>query len=194
MTSLRDDLRATTSPLHQELDIAVAGSSPFDSPENYAAYLKNMDQLYAAFGADCDTVSRMFELPVITVELRRDIEADLLSVGHKINEEVHRTNSRLSDQLADNVARQVGHSYVMEGSALGARYMFKRVEAKSNSGMSFRFLKSLAEGASARWPTYVAGLSKLQIPPDDAVAGACEVFQYAIQLFNSQGPSTKAPS
>lgn len=168
--SLRDALRTHTAPLHTELDRMVGG---FETREQYLPYLRHTYRFRhmvepAVLGA------AFWPVRPIAAEAARDL-ADLgapLPVCPVI--------APLTDP-----SETLGALYVLEGSSVGARLLYRRAQAL---GLTETFgARHLAEQASQpqRWPEFLNLLNdgSAHLERDRIFAGAEQMFRVALSIY-----------
>ncbi|KQY18121.1 hypothetical protein ASD36_05915 [Rhizobium sp. Root1334] len=174
--SRRTQLRETTSQAHASLDNMVGS---FDSPDTYRHYLRWI----SAF--------------------REAVEDKLASAvwpGHGDNWDVEMFSGLIAEDLRDlNVAPQppvnapdmelsreslLGMLYVLEGSALGARVLYKRAQSLGfDADFGARHL-AVQSRRSDRWPAFLAMLENADAIDMEQVANASRAtFATAEQAF-----------
>ncbi len=179
MSSRRFQLRARTARLHAELDAAVGA---FDSQQAYRCYLRRL----LAFREPVEQAFAMLRLPCRLVSccphqlgdaIRRDM-ADL-----QVPPPVRPPTPKHLVELLRAVPGVLGTTYVLEGSTLGAKLLYRRAQAL---GLTDTFAaRHLAQQATAnRWVPF---LDLLEREPDldmEAVIHAATVlFELARRAF-----------
>lgn len=199
--TLRNLLREQTAESHQQLDDMVANMHVFDSERTYHAYLAGMYQLYAIYGDAVDHASQLAGLTPSVSSLMDAIASDCGTTKECMDAKYSSTNAS-SKLLEDAACWAVG--YVLEGSAMGARYMVKSAEKLTNrisengeststdlratdSENSTRYLKTLSADSYDRWPKFVEALNDASPDCDEeaAVAAAKQVFDTARNIFET---------
>ncbi len=181
----RDRLRTETKAIHETLDEIVASLEPFSSAQRYRVYLSAMDQLYDVFAEDIDSASEAAGLPCSVLSLRSAIRVDL--DGNILESAAVERDKLTSDDLKKVSSHQWAVGYVMEGSAMGARYMAKMAKVlveKSDEKIGNSYLDKLAADSYERWPAFVEKLNQAQCDDEFAVAAASSVFETAVTIFN----------
>ena len=176
--NLRHILKTHTASTHQALDDFIAEMDVFSSPNKYRLYLNGMHFLYQAYGQFVDQASVAAGLDPAVSNLLAAIECD---VGDSTIDQRH--DSRIAKSDATTWA--VG--YVLEGSAMGARYMVKAArslnEQHPETFIGCDYLETLSTDSYHRWPKYVDSLNQIQCDPAIAVSAANEVFDFARQTY-----------
>ena len=188
---LRDILRSETKVAHQRLDDFVGQMNIFDSTKKYCAFLIGMYRLYQAFGSEVDWAADQIGIAPSVYKLVSAIQSD----GSFSADELRWTgpvNGLDARGRADDAATKWGGAYVLEGSAIGARYMVKAagkmiaaLEAESTPAIGSTYLQTLASDSYERWPKFVAALNQAECDPAVAVESATQVFVVAQGIFES---------
>ena len=183
--NLRDALRSETKAAHQKLDDFVGQMKIFDSVESYRAFLLGMNRLYQCFGEELNWASAQVCIAPPVTKLVNAIELD----GSFSKPELQWNNDT---PLADNEASKWAAAYVLEGSAMGARYMVKAAEkmidslpSKPTTSVGATYLQTLATDSYVRWPKFVEALNNTGCDKDLAVESATQVFVVAQEIFES---------
>lgn len=171
--SLRDALRAHTTAVHHQLDALIGA---FDSLDAYRRYLASTLAFRAAVeaampptGSDGWTVEPLANL------LRRD-SADL---------GVPPAQPLPPFPAVNDADWWLGAYYVLEGSNVGARLLFKRAQA-IGLGRDHGARHLAAQATETRWPQFLLHLSQ-QSRADITLAqqGATAMFGHALLAFSS---------
>ena len=189
--NLRDSLRSKTKVAHQDLDDFVGAMKVFDTATKYRVFLLGMNRLYQAFGNELDWTSAKIKVFPSSAKLVGNIKSD----GAFTTEELQWNDTKSHDQLAnlaiaDDVACKWGVAYVLEGSAMGARYMVKSAEKlvashnlKMADSIGATYLQTLAEESYVRWPKFTEALNQVECDSSVAVKSAEQVFVTAKEIF-----------
>ncbi|TCR62919.1 biliverdin-producing heme oxygenase [Bosea sp. BK604] len=177
MTPLRSFLRAETNELHRDLDDLIG---PLASPSDYGRFLAGTYRHRAAVEAALRETCVSLPLGWRPRELASVLELDLAELG------VHRPRA-MPFSLSNDIASVLGASYVLEGSALGARVLVRdalRLGFEADRGA--RYLS--AQSASPEtWRDFLACLESLgRADWNRAADSARQVFSHAIQAFSSE--------
>lgn len=191
MQTLREQLRHHTGPLHQQLDAAVGELQVFSSLSRYASYLQAMKLLYERFAGDLDRIAAIADLPCNADHVIRCLATDLAAVnamGH-YPQTTHGTTSETTGTQHPGVPRTVsvcwGTAYALEGAAMGASYMVRSAPSRLPADTRFTFLEHLAVDAKERWPLFREALEHSHCQPAEAVTGAAQVFETALDIFSA---------
>jgi heme oxygenase len=168
----RFELREQTAAAHAELDRLVGG---FDTIGDYSRYLTGIHAFRAA-------VEPCFEEnPAICWRpepLRHLIEADMADLG------IGRTPAIGVALQPRSISEALGIAYVLEGSRLGAKLLFRRaILLGFGAEHGARHLSVQSQGADC-WKNYIAALEAAEpFDPDAAVAAASATFGLALDAF-----------
>ena len=173
MNDLRSFLRAETHERHEELDRLIG---TFASLDDYTRFLlgsfRHRAPAEAAIGAQADG------LGFGPRRLAGALLEDLADFGLDAP-----PTERLD--LSKDMASLLGATYVLEGSALGARVLVKSAAALGlGATHGARYLSAQA-GSIASWRELLVRLDGLDTAGWNLAArGACRVFDHAIQAFS----------
>lgn len=182
--SLRDRLREETKSAHKQLDAVAGALDAFSSAANYRIYLSCLHQLYVTFGEHIDWASGQAGIALTVEHLKSAIVDD-------IGGDLYMT-AKPTATAEDDEASKWAAAYVMEGSAMGARFMIKQIAEGSSSKESLKcqYLEQLAADSFKRWPVFIAVLDKADCDPDRAVQAAVQVFETAKEIFAASIPNS----
>ncbi|MFK7769640.1 MAG: biliverdin-producing heme oxygenase [Mariniblastus sp.] len=178
--NIRYQLKTKTKAAHESLDLLVGQLEPFSSATRYSVFLSAMHQLYSIYGADVDWASQAAGLACSVSDLKSAIEFDL---NGELNSPAS-LDSISDDSLRES--RQWAVGYVMEGSAMGARYMATQASSiRDDQGqqMGNTYLEKLAADSYQRWPKFVEALNDAQCDTAIAIESANAVFETATKIF-----------
>lgn len=169
-------LRAATHPTHEGLDKSIMAAEPFASLGNYGRFI---------------AVQHGFHRDVAPLYARSDLAAlipDLASLGRF--DAVTQDAADLAVALPDHgtapageglgLPEALGWLYVVEGSNLGAAFLFKaaqRMGLSENHGA--RHLAGAPEGRAAHWRAFTGALNAAALDEAEearAIAGAEAAF------------------
>ena len=191
--NLRDALRSETKAAHQKLDDFVGQMKIFDSAESYRAFLMGMNRLYQTYGAELDWAAAQVGIPPSVSKLTEAIQQDGTFSQCELQ-----WNQR--DPLPNNQASKWAAAYVLEGSAMGARYMVKAAQkmietlpSQSTKPISATYLQTLAKDSYDRWPKFIAALNSANCDTDLAVESATQVFVAAQGIFKTLADELSQP-
>ncbi|MEM9633784.1 MAG: biliverdin-producing heme oxygenase [Pseudomonadota bacterium] len=176
-------LKTETRTTHERLDEAIMAARPFDNTRNYSRFLRMQFALHR-------DVLELYK----STELHRAIPfLGELSRYLAIKQDLDDLQVVLPDRqpgqtacVSDDFAEALGWLYVVEGSNLGAAFLFK---AAAKLGLSEKFgarhLAPASEGRAAHWRRFKASLDS--IPLDKAerertIHGARAAFSHASAL------------
>lgn len=166
-------LRAETADAHAALDAAVG---PLADAAAYHRYLRGLHAFRTT--AEAQLVGAAWR-PVPLVAF---LEADMADLGVAARRPV-----RLGTGAGDP-STELGLAYVLEGSALGARLLWRDAQALGfGAGFGARHLAEQTAD-KARWPAFCAALESA---PDydgaTATAAATRAFEAALSAFETDG-------
>ena len=185
-TNLRQRLREETSASHARLDQVMGLYPPFASLDNYRRYLLGMDSLFQYCEASTTWVDSCVDLPARDKLVRSLIASDIATVSgtERIDGNSPFNGNSPSDKSNSlTEGTHWGRAYVMEGSAMGATFLVKQAEQELPADVGKSFLAQLARDAKTRWSIFADALASTDANPDDAVAAAKDVFDYAYNVF-----------
>lgn len=178
--SIRSHLRAATKECHQRLDSIMGQLRIFDSSDGYRNYLRTMLAMQVNFAHSLKRVEKSSYIAARAFSIEDCILTDLESVGFS----QQRTTPQRSETGDEREATSAdwGRSYVIEGSALGGKYLLSAAREKLPTVATMHFLGQLSEDAVHRWPQFVAALdSQTSINLEQATEASVEVFKYVEQ-------------
>lgn len=173
-----EHLRTVTHATHEVLDQTIMRARPFASIENYGLFLK----VQHAFHRDVQPLYRRADLLALIPDLghRSRLEAVAqdaadLDITLPVPETAPATDREMS------LAEALGWLYVIEGSNLGAAFLFK---AALKMGLSetrgARHLSEAPEGRAEQWRTFKAALNAPTLSvaeEEEAISGAEAAFR-----------------
>lgn len=174
--SRRTQLRESTSEAHAALDRLVGS---FDSLESYRRYLRGMSAFRQA--VECQLASASAQAPLAEWSAERFsglIADDLqdLAAAPVMPLEV--------PKAAGDAAERLGILYVLEGSALGSRVLYKRAQSLGLCAEFGARHLAVQSRRSDRWPAFLALLEKTEGIDMQRVAQASRAtFQAAERAF-----------
>lgn len=174
--------RAATHPSHEALDSAIMAAKPFDSIENYGRFLK----VQHAFHRDVAPLYASPALQAVIADLpgRCRFEAvtqDAADLGIALPEDVGEPAGEGLD-----LPEALGWLYVVEGSNLGAAFLYKAaVKMGLSAEHGARHLAEAPEGRAPQWRAFKQSLNAVELSPAEdarAVAGAEAAFARVADL------------
>ncbi|MEO1525116.1 MAG: biliverdin-producing heme oxygenase [Planctomycetota bacterium] len=168
---MRNELRLGTRESHQRLDLFVGSLSPFGSDRAYRVYLTAMNSLYRVYGDSLGWASKQAGLPCPVAGLLNAIESDF---GGPV------PDSGAMPEGSATTEQRWAAAYVLEGSAMGARYLSRELNETS---LPSAFLTKLAADSHDRWPKFVAALDEADCDVQTTVAAAVGVFDFVRKRF-----------
>ncbi|WP_082546734.1 biliverdin-producing heme oxygenase [Rhizobium sp. Root483D2] len=174
--SRRAQLRETTSQAHASLDRMVGS---FDSADSYKSYLRGICAFREAVERKLTSTGWPPHCDGWSPELFSDLIAqDLQNLGVNPQPMVEEPDVEQSPEAL------LGMLYVLEGSALGARVLYKRAQTLGfDADFGARHL-AVQSRRSDRWPAFLALLENADDIDMDRVADASRAtFKAAEQAF-----------
>ena len=192
--SLRDELRASTAPLHRQAEAALAMMDASMSLETYRSRLLMLHSFYrdveptivshagwAELGIDMRERRKLpllaSDLAFVEERLRRG-EADTAreATGAPITTELDSPIHWLASFPA-----ALGAAYVLEGSTLGGAILYRHLSRVLDlgEGPGARFFHCYGEETGTRWKQFVDALNRAPLDAEGmrcAVAGAVGTF------------------
>ena len=170
---LRSALRARTSAIHHQLDMATG---QFDSVVTYASFVQKTHRFRSALEqslvSDQDSGWKVDEISPL-------IALDLVDLGAEMPLPATFTPSPWTKWS------RLGAHYVLEGSSIGARLLVHRAEAL---GLSMQFGARHLSYQAARHDRWRAFLSELEAIPiemyDQALEAAESTFRFALSVYS----------
>lgn len=166
-------LRQATSDIHAATERTVEAQGFFQSPRNYAIYLRRLAAFHHAYdraagGLDTSAL-RLFQIDKHECWLRQDLAS--LGIADAAGEDA-RTTWRLP-----NTSALLGSLYVLAGSSLGARVLHRITVERALPGPGgSSYLAALA--GALRWTDAVAYIESVpHIQEDAMMAGAVDTFE-----------------
>jgi heme oxygenase len=168
LTPLRDDLRQATRAIHQQLDDLVGG---FANLREYQRYLVASHAFRRTAESVLETDTCGWSALAVAEAAGQDL-ADLDCVA--------RPPLPSPPSQPRSISWRLGAHYVLEGSGIGARLLFRRAE---QLGLSAAFgARHLAQqaGDRERWPRFLALLEASDVERVEALEGAHALFSLAL--------------
>ncbi len=174
--SRRATLRARTSPAHEALDKMIG---PFDSPASYRRYLQGM----AAFRAAVEATLFMADWPAALSDWQNERLSPLIAQDLDDLDLAVPTFSAPSFGGL-NTEDLLGMLYVLEGSALGARLLYKRAQALGYGETFGARHLAVQSRQSGRWGVFLKLLEDAPLIDIEKVAKAStQTFGIAEKAF-----------
>jgi len=176
-------LRRATAALHAQVDAAVMAGQPLDDRGRYARFLATQyrfHQLAPAFFQD-EALNQWF--PGLAGRNRlAAVEQDCRDLG--VDTAALREAALPAPRGAADRAAAVGWLYVIEGSNLGAAFLYKRALLLGLSAeFGARHLAPHADGRAPHWHQFVAQLDAAPVAAQDeaqTLEGARQAFARVI--------------
>ena len=173
-------LKAKTSDTNERLDQRIMAADPFKDRARYGRFLNVQQQ----FHRDVDALYHREDLAGLIPDLagRRRLDAvlqDLGDLGLRPPEAV--AGPRFAPGDGEGLATAIGWLYVVEGSNLGAAFLFKAA-ARLGLDETFgaRHLSGHPEGRARHWRTFTAAIDAAALSVEDearAAAAARAAFE-----------------
>ena len=163
-------LKADTSATHDVLDKRIMASAPFDSQQNYARFLRDVDALYdhAGLAALLPDLEQRRRYASIAADLR-DLDAALPADS---------ATPPFDAQL--DLATALGWLYVSEGSKLGAAVLYKLAgKIGLDEHFGARHLAGHPDGRARHWRDFTAVLDSAPLD----IAGEARLIDGARAAF-----------
>lgn len=173
-------LKAKTSDTHERLDKRIMAADPFGDRARYGRFLK-VQQL---FHRDVDALFQRADLAALIPDFagRRRLDAilgDLADLGVAPAEADGAP--RFSAGEGDGLPAALGWLYVVEGSNLGAAFLFKAAAALGLNGeFGARHLAGHPDGRAAHWRGFTGAIDGLTPSEEEGacvIAGARAAFE-----------------
>ncbi|MBB1603696.1 biliverdin-producing heme oxygenase [Variovorax sp. UMC13] len=174
-SDILDALRAATGPLHAEVDQCLPLARPAPSLADYRAHLRLLDawmQRLAAFEPG----------PAPLDAHRRQLADDLRLCDAMLPDDpAPHGDEAAPDPVRRDPAFAWGLAYVLEGSRLGGRVLYRQL-AERLAPHPLNYLQGAGEQTGARWKAFIAELDAQSFTPE-AVRSACDGAVQAFELL-----------
>ena len=158
--------------------------------QGYRNYLACMQAMQVHFRESLNRVTAKSDLPIRTRTIEGCLRADLVS-DFAVRENVD--TSRIMVTANEPTSEDWGIAYVMEGSAMGGRYLMATASEHLPSSATTHFLRQLAEDSQLRWPRFLSALELAMIEWDKATQAALTVFDFVEKEINARLHSGHLP-
>lgn len=155
---LRDKLKSATREAHEALEARVALTHPELSFDDYVTYLQRLLPFYRALSDRLDASELGAPLMADCASRVAWLQDDLTNLG----KESHA--AKVPPEFLPRIgstSELLGVSYVVEGSALGGRALYARLQSRwgieRHSGASFLF--GYGADTGRRWQAFIAALN-----------------------------------
>jgi len=178
-----DALRAATAPLHAEVDQCLPLAQPSPDLADYRLHLRLLDGWMTRLAA--------FEPnPAPLAVHRREIADDLRTCDALLPPQPERPPRETPTAQPRSAAFLWGVSYVLEGSRLGGRVLYRQL-AERLAPHPLTYLVGAGEQTGAQWKHFVAALRAQAFNQEDvgaACEGAVEAFDLLLQCHRQPEP------
>ncbi len=164
--NVRSLLRDRTSALHRQAENALESKAPIESRQGLSKFLGCMLMVHTRFRTEYDRAAELAGLQTQSGLLIKALQDDL-----NISSDATIQTSICDDHFS------LGVGYVLEGSALGASMLKKRLTALDIEHPCY--LTHVTTTSKTRWPKYVKYIDTCE-ETDPVVAGALLTFEYII--------------
>ena len=143
----------------------------------YRALLERFYGFYAALALESPVGAKADEWKSRVAERAKLLELDLLDLGLSPAEIALCPRCRHLPAI-DTSDRVLGCAYVLEGSTLGGRVIFKHLSRvfASREALPLRFFAGDGSGTAERWRHFCTSLDADAVDADEVCAAACAVF------------------
>lgn len=167
-------VRASTSAKHVELDAAIGGRAVLSTASGYRRLLTVTAMVLDQFAEPWDRVSAEAGLDRPSQLLRSALYADLGLIP------VPEPASSSPSNGVRSLAFAAGVGYALEGSALGATTILRRLERGDGRDLPRSYYDTLACFAKTRWPPFCRWLDDTDLDDGAVAEGAGAVFDAAL--------------
>lgn len=183
--TLSTRLKQGTSSTHESLDKRIMRAEPFSNLERYADFLK-VQYVFHWVSEPLYTNEALIKwIPNITTGCRlQQVIQDCHHAG--ISDQTLAKLSENVDKLAINDIRSLGWLYTIEGSNIGAAFLFKFAQKmgldKHNGAMH---LAANPEGRGRYWNQFKQHIDAINLPNEDVLEaqhGAQDAFAFVRNL------------
>ena len=179
-----DALRAATAPLHAEVDQCLPLANPSPDLADYRAHLRLLDAWMHRLAA--------FDPPPAPLEAHRTaVAVDLRACDALLLSHAEAPQQDATPTLPRGAAFLWGVSYVLEGSRLGGRVLYRRL-AERLAPHPLDYLQGAGEQTGAHWKSFVSRLQAQPFGPDEvrsACEGAVDAFDLLLQCHRQAEPA-----
>ena len=175
-SDILDALRTATAPLHAEVDQCLPLAQPAPDLAAYRSHLRLLDawmHRLAAFQPN----------PAPLEAYRTAVADDLRTCDALLSTPADALQNDTTPPQPRSAAFLWGVSYVLEGSRLGGRVLYRRL-AEPLAPHPLNYLQGAGEQTGAQWKRFVAKLQAQPFGPDEvrsACEGAVDAFALLLQ-------------
>ncbi len=173
-------LRNATNATHERLDTGIMEMRPFDNLTNYGRFVQGQYALHHDVAPLYQRADLADLIPGLSTLGRASaVAADIADLGLQLPE------TQIPAASEVTLAQALGWLYVVEGSNLGAAFLFKAAKklGLSETGGA-RHLAEAPEGRAAHWRAFREGLNAARLTDaeeEEVLAGAGAAFARARQ-------------
>jgi heme oxygenase (biliverdin-IX-beta and delta-forming) len=167
-----DALRQATSPLHTQVDQCLPLAQPSPSLSDYRSHLRVLD-------AWLQRLARIEPAPPALEAHRAQLAGDLAACEALLPSDAVTPASVPVPRMSRPPAFLWGVSYVLEGSRLGGRVLYRQL-AERLAPHPLNYLQGAGEQTGAHWKAFIAQLRAQGFGPAEvrsACDGAVEAFE-----------------
>ncbi len=185
--NLRNQLKSSSAQSHARLDRELSDFGPFTDPTRYRIFLNLMLKLHQRCGSSLAYVESEIELPSRNRSLEDLIRSDLLTLVHDESEARDLRDDPRSGASTKSAETMWGEAYVMEGSAMGGKMMYRQAESLLPQEFGRDYLRQLSFDAGKRWKAFVVALESETSGLDNGqvIAAAQNLFDDAYSIFQT---------
>lgn len=170
----------------------MSACADVSTPEGYQRFLTVMSMVLERFGPQLDEASTAAGISARAQALRAGLADDRRSANPPSGDDASSTMcSEQQRNGAQTPSFAAGAAYALEGSAMGAEVLRRRVYAADNDASTAYFDQLLA-ARKDRWATFCGWLESSQLSATDqreAARGAAAVFAYVMKCLDADGVS-----
>jgi heme oxygenase len=180
-----DALRKATAHLHAEVDQCLPLARPSPTLADYRAHLRVLDAWLQRLG-------RLDPAPTAIDVHRQQLAGDLVACDALLPPAAPAPFAMATGAVARSPAHAWGVSYVLEGSRLGGRLLFRQL-AERLAPHPLTYLQGAGEQTGSHWKDFLAQLRAQAFGPEDmrkACDGAVEAFDTLLQCHRATAPTS----
>lgn len=180
LAPLSKRLKGKTEETHDRLDKRIMAADPFGDRDRYGRFLRVQRQFHRDVDALYDRADLAGIIPDLNGRRRlAAVERDLADLGVAAPDPDGAPRFVRGD--GESLAAAIGWLYVVEGSNLGAAFLFKAAaKLELNETFGARHLAGHPDGRAAHWRSFTGAIDGLSLSDEDearAVAAARAAFE-----------------